>query len=68
MNWYARQRQNWIGEMLAIYGFINRRHIVAKFGCSPQQAGYDLTAYASTNPTKTHYDPKQKAYVASSER
>lgn len=63
MNWYARQRQEWIGEMLAIYGFINRRHIVAKFACSTQSAGHDLTAYSDANPATCAYDPRRKAYV-----
>lgn len=63
MNWYARQRQAWTGEMLAIYGFINRRHIVAKFGCSPQLAGLDLTAHAAANPDTCAYDARRKAYV-----
>ncbi len=63
MTWYARQRQAWIGEMLTIYGFINRRHIVAKFGCSAIQAGKDLTAHAGAHPFTCIYDKRRKAYV-----
>lgn len=63
MNWYARQRQEWIGEMLRIYGFINRHHIVTKFDCSPQSAGHDLTAFQAENPDWVKYDSLRKAYV-----
>lgn len=63
MNWYARQRQAWIGDMLVIYGFINHRHLVAKFGCSAIQASHDLTAHAKANPGTCTYDPRRKAYV-----
>lgn len=63
MNWYAQQRQNWISEMLNIYGYINRSHIVAKFGCSPQSAGNDLTKFQASNAAWVQYDPRRKAYV-----
>ena len=63
MNWYARQRQIWINEMLRIYGFINRSHICEKFGCSPQSAGHDLTKFAEANSAWVSYDPRRRAYV-----
>ena len=63
MNWYARQRQDWIEEMLSIYGFINRSHIVRKFGCSPQSAGHDLTHFQAENPHWVKYDPRRKSYI-----
>ena len=64
LNWYVRQRREWIGEMLRIYGFINRSHIVAKFDCSPQLAGHDLTAFQTDNPDWVRYDPRRRAYVS----
>ena len=63
MNWYVRQRRNWIEEMLRIYGFINRHHVCAKFGCSPISASKDLTAFAGANPDWVAYDPRRKTYV-----
>lgn len=63
MNWYAQQRRNWIREMLQIYGFINRSHIVAKFGCSGQSAGHDLTAFAADSTDWVKYCPRRKAYI-----
>ncbi|MCG7520876.1 hypothetical protein [Ruegeria sp. Ofav3-42] len=63
MNWYAEQRQNWIGEMLRIYGFINRSHIVEKFGCSPQSAGHDLTKFQAKHSDWVRYDNRRKAYI-----
>ncbi|WP_299734620.1 hypothetical protein [uncultured Roseobacter sp.] len=63
MNWYGEQRQAWIKEMLRIYGFINRSHIVEKFGCSPQLAGHDLTAFQEANVDWVRYDNRRKAYV-----
>jgi hypothetical protein len=63
MNWYVRQRRNWIEEMLRIYGHINRRHICDKFGCSPLTAAHDLTAFATSNADWVKYDPRRKAYV-----
>ncbi|WP_195819782.1 hypothetical protein [Roseobacter sp. MH60115] len=63
MNWYGEQRQNWIKEMLRIYGFINRAHIVEKFGCSAQLAGHDLTAFQAANADWVQYNPRRRAYV-----
>lgn len=63
MNWYGEQRQAWIKEMLRIYGFINRSHIVEKFGCSAQLAGNDLTAFQEVNADWVRYDNRRKAYI-----
>jgi len=68
MNWYVQQRHNWIGEMLHIYGFINRKHNVAKFGCSEISAGHDLTAFQSRNPEWVRYDNRRKAYINTTEQ
>ena len=63
MNWFIEHRQNWIGEMLEIYGFINRIHLRRKFGCSAIQASLDLTAFAARHPDKAQYDNRRKAYI-----
>lgn len=67
MNWYAQKRQEFIRETIGIYGFINRRHIQRKFGCSNVQAGMDLTLFAKNNPNLARYDRHEKCYVAHSE-
>lgn len=63
MTWYAQQRQSFIAEMLHIYGYINRAHLVRKFGCSEISASHDLTKFAAGNPDRVRYDPSRKAYV-----
>ena len=64
MTWFTTQRQNWIHEMLVIYGYINRRHLIRKFGISAQQASNDLTRFTEESPGMAHYDNRRKAYVA----
>lgn len=49
MNWYQQHRQDWIEEMLSVYGFINREHLVRKFGISVPQASMDLTTFSRLN-------------------
>lgn len=63
MNWYVNQRRAWINEMLHIYGYINRAHIVTKFDCSMLTASHDLTAVADDNPKTVRYCPRRKSYV-----
>lgn len=64
MNWFAEQRQEWIGEMLAVYGFINRIHIRRKFGVSYAQAALDFRAFNEANPDAMKYDNRKKIYYA----
>jgi len=63
MTWCERQRQEWISEMLTIYGFINREHLQRKFGISVPQASKDLQAFARRYPDAMHYDLSRKAYI-----
>jgi hypothetical protein len=62
-DWCAAQRQLWIADMLAVYGFINRNHLQRKFGISQPQASKDLGAFARANPTAMRYDVSFKFYV-----
>jgi DeoR/GlpR family transcriptional regulator of sugar metabolism len=62
-SWFADQRQDWIAEMLHVYGFINRDHLMRKFGISRPQASIDLTAFQRTHPHTMRYDPTRKCYV-----
>jgi hypothetical protein len=63
-DWCAEQRQFWIGEMLAIYGFINREHLQRKFRISQPQASNDLRIFLRTHPQVMRYDLSMKCYVA----
>jgi len=61
--WFATYRRQWIWEMLQIYGFINRSHLIAKFGLSVPQASLDLKAFQRSYPGFVKYDTSRKAYV-----
>ena len=63
MNWFAEQRQNWIMDMLMVYGFINRGHLMRKFGVSQPQASLDLKQFQRNHPWSIHYDGSRKCYV-----
>lgn len=54
MNYFTEERQSWIAEMLRVYGFINREHLMKKFGVSKPQASADLTRFARTFPALVH--------------
>jgi hypothetical protein len=66
MSWCDDQRQAWIGEMLAVYRFINREHLQRKFGISQPQASYDLRRFQTDHPKAMSYDLSRKCYVARS--
>jgi hypothetical protein len=65
MNWFATQRQDWIAETLRVFGFINRDHLVRKFGISIVQASADMREYQERNPGAVTYDASAKRYVCS---
>jgi hypothetical protein len=62
-SWFAQHRQDWIAEMLEVYGFINREHLTRKFGISVPQASLDLTTYLRAHPKAVQYDLSRKCYV-----
>jgi hypothetical protein len=64
MNWFAQKRQEWIGESLKVYGFINRFHLQRKFGISHAQAAIDFRAFNEKNPDAMQYDNRKKIYYA----
>lgn len=64
MNWFEQQRQQWIAEMLDVVGFINRGHIMRKFGISMPRASSDLKKFMKRNPDAMTYDSAGKRYVA----
>jgi DeoR/GlpR family transcriptional regulator of sugar metabolism len=64
VNWYTQHRQEWIADMLHVYGFINRKHLERKFGISTQQASYDLKVFQKTHPEMIEYDAHLKHFKA----
>ena len=64
MNWFAKARQEWIGDTVRVFGYINREHIVKKFGVSTPQASMDLQAFMVANPGRIVYDKSMKRYFA----
>ncbi|MCX7363571.1 MAG: hypothetical protein NTV97_17205 [Alphaproteobacteria bacterium] len=62
--YFARMRREWIGEMLRIYGFINRSHIIRKFEVSTPQASCDLRDFMAKNPGAVAYDHAARCYRA----
>ena len=63
-NWFQRQRYEWIGETLFVFGFINRDHLMRKFRISQPQASLDLRHYVSRNGSQIRYDTHRKCYIA----
>lgn len=65
LTWAQEQRVNWIAEMLDIYGFINREHIMKKFRVSAPQAASDIGLYRKSYPGDSIYDSSAKKYLRS---
>ena len=63
MTWFVDQRMEWINETLRVFGFINRDHLVRKFGISTPQASKDLQTFQRANPDAMRYDLTEKRYV-----
>jgi len=64
MTWFVDQRMAWIAETLRVFGFINRSHLMRKFGISEPQASHDLAEYARLYPGAMRYDTSSKRYTA----
>ena len=63
--WYQKHRMEWIAETLRVFGFINREHIMRKFGLSMPQASKDLNLFMKIHPdVGMSYNIKQKRYEA----
>ena len=62
-DWFREQRLAWIKESVQIFGFINREHIVRKFGVSVPQASIDLRDFQEANPGMISYDKSAKQYL-----
>jgi len=62
--WYKQYRMNWIAESLRVYGFINREHVMRKFGLSTPQASKDLNEFQKLYPYALEYSLTQKKFIA----
>ncbi len=65
--WFEQHRQAWIAEMVSIYGFINREHLMRKFQISMPQASNDLQRFLRSHPTGIAYDTSRKCYIRRTE-
>jgi hypothetical protein len=68
MNWCEAQRMEWIAETLRVFGYINREHLMRKFGISQPQASKDLAAYQRRYPDAMRYSLHEKRYVVNPDK
>ena len=68
MAWAEDYRQNWIAETLRVFGFINRIHLMRKFGISAQQAALDFAKFQTDRPGVMIYDKSLKQYMGGKEK
>ena len=64
MNWYHSEKMRWMKEMLEVYGFINREHLMRKFKISNGQAAIDFRKFDESHGALWRYDIRKRAYVA----
>lgn len=62
--WFESQRIAFIAEMLHVYGFINREHLMRKFGISCPQASKDLQSFKQRSSGGMTYNLSAKRYEA----
>ena len=62
--WFESQRIAWIAEMLHVYGFINREHLMRKFSISSPQASKDLQSFQRNSSGGVRYNLSTKRYEA----
>lgn len=62
-SWAVEQRIAWIKEMVEIFGFINREHIMKKFWVSTAQASVDIQLAQKRFPNLMAYNTQQKQYI-----
>lgn len=60
--WFESQRIAFIADMLHIYGFINREHLMRKFGISQPQASKDLQSFQRNSAGSMVYNATTKRY------
>ncbi len=60
--WFESYRVAFIAEMLHVYGFINREHLMRKFGISRPQASKDLRMFQQRSSGGVRYNLSTKRY------
>lgn len=60
--WFVEARLAWIKESVEIFGFLNREHIMRKFGVSRPQAALDLRTTQQRWPDLVRYNASSKRY------
>ena len=60
--WFESRRIAFIADMLHIYGFINREHLMRKFGISRPQASKGLSAFQRNSAGGMVYNVNRKRY------
>jgi len=60
--WFESRRIEFIADMLYIYGFINREHLMKKFGISRPQASIDLQSFQRKSSGGMIYNSSTKRY------
>ena len=67
-DWYRQQRQMFISEMIRVVGYVNRKHLMLKFGICEAQAAHDLADFRAEHPKLMEYDAKEKRFNATGKR
>lgn len=62
MRYFEQERYNWIVEIAQIYGFVNRDHIMRKFGVTSAVASKDLSNVQRDFPHTLRYNTSSKRY------
>jgi len=62
MRYFENLRMGWIIELIQIYGFINRKHVVKKFGVSEQIVSKDFSNVMKLHPQLMRYNEVDKCY------
>lgn len=65
MRYFEQLRISWIVETIKIFGFINRRHVVKKFGVTQHVVSSDFSKVQEMHPDLMKYDASQKCYFLS---
>lgn len=62
IKYFPQHRLDWITETLRVFGFINRTHIMRKFGISAPLASSDLQLFDRSCPGTTTYNASEKCH------
>jgi hypothetical protein len=65
LNYFQRKRLKFINNMIWVYGYIQRGHLMRRFGISETQAAQDIEVVQKTFPHLMVYNRQLKCYVHS---